>query len=90
MQLKQKLSPLAYTISGPGQYIIVSVDITGLQSGASNIVSLEAQQPETPVEPVTPPTTPENGDDDTTDEIITPPSDEEEPSEEVDTSTARR
>ncbi|MFJ5768284.1 transglycosylase domain-containing protein [Psychrobacillus sp. NPDC093180] len=79
-----------HTISGPGQYIIVSVDITGLQSGASNIVSLEVQQPETPVEPVVPPTAPENGEVDTPEEeIITPPV-EEEPAEEVDTTTARR
>ncbi|WP_313891558.1 transglycosylase domain-containing protein [Psychrobacillus sp.] len=51
----------SYSINGHGQYIVVSVDITGLQSGASNIVSIEEEQPEPPVEPVVPPLLPDGG-----------------------------
>lgn len=50
----------SFVINGSGQYIIVSVDITGLQSGASNIVSIEEKTPDPP-EQVIPPTAPEEG-----------------------------
>ena len=63
----------SYTISGTGQFIIVSVDITGLQSGASNVVSIEEKEPEPPVE-VIPPTPPVEGvdEEDEEDEIVEP------------------
>jgi len=43
-------------INRAGEFIAVAVDITGLESGASNIVSIEAAEPP---EPVVPPTVPE-------------------------------
>ncbi|WP_391202625.1 transglycosylase domain-containing protein [Psychrobacillus sp. L4] len=52
----------SYKINGTGQYIVVSVDITGLQSGASNINSLEEKNPEPPTEIIIPPTTPDGED----------------------------
>ena len=42
-------------INRAGQFIAVAVDITGLESGASNIVSIEAAEPPEPVEPPTVP-----------------------------------
>lgn len=71
---KLEADTYSFTISHPGQYIVVTVDITGLQSGASNIVALEDHKPEQPTEPVVPP---ENEDDETPDVIVTPPSDGE-------------
>ncbi|QFF99722.1 penicillin-binding protein [Psychrobacillus glaciei] len=60
----------SYTINGTGQYIVVSVDITGLQSAASNIVSIEEKNPEPPTEIVIPPITSDDED--------KPPTDDEE------------
>lgn len=54
------------SVNRAGQFIAVAVDITGLESGASNIVSIEAAEPP---EPVIPPTTPEENEE----EPVTPP-----------------
>lgn len=62
----------SYHINGTGQYIVVAVDITGLQSGASNIVSIDEKKPEPPPEIITPPTTSDDGD------KTTPPEDDDE------------
>ncbi|TQR18419.1 transglycosylase domain-containing protein [Psychrobacillus vulpis] len=64
----------SFAINGNGKYIVVAVDITGLQSGASNVVSIEEDKPEPPPEQVTPPTTPGNDGDSGT----TPPTENEE------------
>lgn len=53
-------------INRAGEFIAVAVDITGLESGASNIVSIEAAEPP---EPVVPPTVPEENEE----EPVTPP-----------------
>lgn len=78
---KLEAENLSYTINGSGQYIIVTVDITGLQSGASNLVSIEDEKPELPPEVEIPPTTPdiENGE---VEEEIPPIDDEELPGDE--------
>jgi len=44
------------SLNRAGQFIAVAVDITGLESGASNIVSIEAV---VPTEPIVPPSVPE-------------------------------
>lgn len=56
----------SFSVNRAGQFIAVAVDITGLESGASNIVSIEAAEPP---EPVIPPTTPEDNEEDP----VTPP-----------------
>ena len=53
-------------INRAGEFIAVAVDITGLESGASNIVSIEAAEPP---EPVVPPAVPEENEE----EPVTPP-----------------
>jgi len=56
-------------VNRAGQFIAVAVDITGLESAASNIVSIEAA---VPTEPVVPPTTPEENEDPTTPPVVEP------------------
>ena len=57
------------SVNRAGQFIAVAVDITGLQSAASNIVSIEAA---VPTEPLVPPTTPEENEDPTTPPVVEP------------------
>ncbi|MFF2755358.1 transglycosylase domain-containing protein [Psychrobacillus sp. NPDC058041] len=59
---KLEAETYSYQINGTGQYIVVAVDITGLQSGASNIVSIEEKKPEPPTDIITPPTNSGEGD----------------------------
>ncbi|SFQ45476.1 penicillin-binding protein [Psychrobacillus psychrotolerans] len=57
-------------INRAGQFIAVAVDITGLESAASNIVSIEAV---VPTEPIVPPTAPEENEEPTTPPIVVEP-----------------
>lgn len=58
------------SINRAGQFIAVAVDITGLESAASNIVSIEAV---VPTEPIVPPTAPEENEEPTTPPIVVEP-----------------
>lgn len=58
------------SINRAGQFIAVAVDITGLESAASNIVSIEAV---VPTEPIEPPTAPEENGDPTTPPVVVEP-----------------
>ena len=58
------------SINRAGQFIAVAVDITGLESASSNIVSIEAAEP---TEPVVPPTAPEENEDPTTPPVVVEP-----------------
>ncbi|MER2079359.1 transglycosylase domain-containing protein [Psychrobacillus psychrotolerans] len=57
-------------INRAGQFIAVAVDITGLESAASNIVSIEAV---VPTEPIVPPTAPEENEEPTTPPVVVEP-----------------
>ena len=46
---KSGASSNSYSISSPGQYTVVAVDITGRQSGASNAAVIKAKKPVEPV-----------------------------------------
>ncbi|WP_391116456.1 transglycosylase domain-containing protein [Psychrobacillus sp. L3] len=72
MASKLEAEDNTYNINGTGEYIVVAVDITGLQSAASNIVSIEEKNPEPPTEIVIPPITSDDGD------KTTPPEDDDE------------
>lgn len=58
------------SINRAGQFIAVAVDITGLESAASNIVSIEAV---VPTEPIEPPSAPEENGDPTTPPVVVEP-----------------
>lgn len=58
------------SINRAGQFIAVAVDITGLESAASNIVSIEAV---VPTEPIVPPTAPEENEEPTTPPVVVEP-----------------
>lgn len=66
---KKEAAGNSLAINRAGQFIAVAVDITGLESGASNIVSIEAAEPPEPVVPVEPPTVP----DESEEEPVIPP-----------------
>lgn len=53
---KKEAAGNSLPINRAGQFIAVAVDITGMESGSSNIVSIEEAEPP---EPVVPPTAPE-------------------------------
>ena len=79
----------SHQITSPGQYVVVTVDITGLQSGASNITTLNAPDPVIPVLPPEEPVgeepeqpTPGDGNGGGGDVIITPPVEPTTPEEE--------
>lgn len=64
----------SFSVNRAGQFIVVAVDITGLESGSSNIVSIEAAKPP---EPVVPPTSPdEEKEEPIVVEPVTPPVEE--------------
>lgn len=47
-----------FSVSGPGEYFVVAVDITGKQSASSNIVKIDAPKPEPTPTPTPNPTQP--------------------------------
>lgn len=76
----------SYTISGPGSYSVVAVDITGRESSNSNAVTVEAPEREAePVEeennetPAPPPATPPATEPEEPEEPEDPPAEPEEP-----------
>ena len=71
---KSGASSNSYSISSPGQYTVVAVDITGRQSGASNVAAIEAKKP---VEPVTTPAAPTPEPVETVTPPVAPPVEEE-------------
>ncbi|WP_445678096.1 transglycosylase domain-containing protein [Psychrobacillus sp. FSL H8-0484] len=86
---KREAENYSYTINGTGQYVIVSVDITGLLSVPSNTVSIEEQKPDPviPEEENEEETSPGNEDGDGDGDGETTPPEEEAPPEDEDTNT---
>ncbi|HSJ38277.1 MAG TPA: peptidoglycan glycosyltransferase, partial [Planococcus sp. (in: firmicutes)] len=77
-----------HTISGPGSYYVVAVDITGRESPNSNVATIEApeKEPEPPEEenndtPAPPPATPPATEPEEPEEPVEPPAEPEEPTD---------
>ncbi|MCM3359257.1 transglycosylase domain-containing protein [Psychrobacillus sp. MER TA 171] len=92
MATKKEAENYSYQITSPGQYVVVTVDITGLQSGASNIATINAPEPvipvlppEEPVEEVPEQPVPGDGNGGGGEVIITPPVEPTPPPEEEST-----